>query len=374
MLGIILVALISSSVSFLCSLMEAALYSVPVSRIQGMVARKVSGARMLLRQREQIDVAISAILTFNTIANTVGGAIFGALAGKVYGPESVVTYVLVGAFTLWILVFSEIVPKTLGVTFADVVAPKTSWIIQFLIYSLYPFVKTSQYLTARIRQAGAEQKTVSEDDIIAQVKLGAEEGTLLPEEALWVQNALRLNDKTAHDLMTPRTVVYLLPAELPLAMVSAHSDHWKHSRLPLCRNRQPDEVVGIVYRREVFDALATKEEDELKVMTLEKLMHSVEFIPETLPANQVLQRLVQGRQHMFIVTNEHGGLEGVITLEDVIEDILGVEIVDHHDQHVDMQEYARRLAERRRQGISRPGASPAGEKGAQDPASSPEEN
>ncbi|MCC6548198.1 HlyC/CorC family transporter [Candidatus Sumerlaeota bacterium] len=350
MFGIILVALVSSGISFLSSLMEAALYAVPTSRVQSMVQQGVAGAGQLLRLKNRIDEAISAILTFNTIANTVGGAVFGALAGKTYGPESWITYALVAGFTLWILVFSEIIPKTLGVTFADLIATKTAFLMNLLIFSLYPFVKASQYLTGRIRNAGAERKTVTEEDLISQAKLAAEEGTIRPEEAVWLTNALRLNDKTVHDLMTPRTVVYLLPAGLPLSSVSAHSEHWKHSRLPLCRNRQPDEIVGIVYRREVFDALASKEEEELKHITLESLMHPVEFVPETLPVNQALQRLVQGREHFFVVTNEHGGLEGVVTLEDVIEDLLGVEIVDAYDQHVDMQEYARRLAERRRSG------------------------
>ncbi|HMX62489.1 MAG TPA: hemolysin family protein [Candidatus Sumerlaeota bacterium] len=352
MVGIFSVALISSLISFFSSLMEAALYAVPTSRIQAMVDQGVTGAKSLLRLRERIDEAISAILTFNTIANTVGGAIFGALAGKEYGAESATTYILMAVFTLWILIFSEIIPKTVGVTFADVLAPKLAFLMNFLIFALYPFVKASQYLTARIRSAGAERKAITEEDLISQAKLAAAEGTIQPEEAVWLTNALRLNDKTVHDLMTPRTVVYLLPAELPLSMVSAHSEHWKHSRLPLCRNRQPDEVVGIVYRREVFDALASKEDDELKTITLESLMHPVEYVPETLTVNQALQRLVKGREHFFVVTNEHGGLEGVITLEDVIEDLLGVEIVDAHDQHVDMQEYARRLAERRRAGPS----------------------
>lgn len=358
MLTIILVALGATSLSFLCSLMEAALYSVPLSKAQGMAERRVTGAKLLVRLRERIDEAISAILTFNTIANTVGGALFGALAGREYGADSIATYSLVIAFTIMILVFSEIVPKTLGVTFADAIATKTAFIMWGLIVLLFPFVKASQYITRRIREAGAEKKTVTEDDIISQAKLGVEEGALTPQEATWVTNVLRLNEKTAHDLMTPRTVVYLLPAELPLSMVSAHSEHWTHSRLPLCRNRQPDEVVGIVFRREVFDALASKDDEELKQVRLEELMHPVEFIPETLPADQVLNRLVQGRQHMFIVTNEHGGMEGVITLEDVIEDLLGMEIVDQYDQHVDMQEYARRLAERRRQGMQRGGSMP----------------
>jgi len=354
MLAIFLVVFFSAGFSFLCSLMEAALYAVPVSRIQGMVKLDVAGADILLRLRERVDEPISAILTFNTIANTVGATILGVLAGKTFGADSLYTLaVLPIGFTAIILIFSEIIPKTLGVIYADTIAPKAAYLIQFLIIFLYPFVQMSKYVTGRIRSAGQEQKTVSEEDLIAQAHIGVLEGTLFPEEARWMENSLRLNEKSAHDLMTPRTVVYTLPIELLLTDITAKSEHWAHSRLPLCEDRNPDKVVGLVYRREVFDAILTRSDEELAEMTLADLLRPVEFIPETLRGHAVLQRFLESRQHLFVVTNEHGGMEGVITLEDVIEELIGEEIVDIHDQHEDMQEYALRLAEKRRQLLAR---------------------
>lgn len=353
MTPIIIAVVLASSISFLCSLMEAALYSVPMGRIQAMVDRKVGGAALLLRLRERVDLPISAILTFNTIANTIGGIISGVLVGEYFGSESPVTLIAFPIFfTMVILILSEIIPKTLGVIYADTIAPKAAPLIQGLIYVLYPFVMMSQYMTGRIRASAEEKKTVSEDELISQARLGVEEGVLLPEEAQWVENALRLNDKTAHELMTPRTVVYTLPSELPMSMVTAHSEHWTHSRLPLCLDRNPDKVVGLVYRRDVFDTLLTKTDEELARMRISELMHPVDFIPETMRGNEILRRFLQARQHLFIVSNEHGGMEGIITLEDVIEALLGTEIVDYHDQHEDMQEYARKLAEKRRQFLS----------------------
>jgi CBS domain containing-hemolysin-like protein len=351
---IIIVVLVASSISFLCSLWEAALYAVPLSRIQGMVSENVRGAKLLLTLRERIEQPISAILTFNTIANTIGASIAGALVAQEYGPDSNAMYIFPPLFALLILIFSEIIPKTLGVAFADRIAPLSAYPIQGLIYILYPFVRMSQYVARRIRLAAQEsEKTVSEADLIAQARIGVEEGSLLPEEALWVTNALKLNDKTAHELMTPRTVVYRLPAEMPLSLVQAHSEHWTHSRLPLCRDNDPDKVVGVVYRREVLDALLHRPEGERESIFLQDMMHPVEFVPETLRGNELLQRFLKGRQHLFIVTNEHGGMEGVITLEDVLEELVGAEIVDPHDLHPDMQEYARRLARRRTEGSGR---------------------
>lgn len=346
MILLIVVVVLSSSISFLCSLWEAALYAVPMSRIQGMVDEGVRGADRLLKLRERIDEPISAILTFNTVANTIGASMAGALVAKEFGSSHWMMIAFPPAFALLILLFSEIIPKTLGVTYADKVAPLSAYPLQGLIIVLKPLVRMSQYVTARIRSAAESEATVSEADLIAQARIGAQEGVITEEEARWVTNALRLNDKTAHELMTPRTVVYRLPAEMPLSMVTAHSEHWTHSRLPLCRDNDPDKVVGVIYRREIFDALlhGNGEEEE---RTLEDFAHPAEFIPERLAGNEILRRFLRGRQHLFIVTNEHGGMEGVITLEDVLEEILGEEIVDPHDEHTDMQEYARRLAETR---------------------------
>lgn len=344
MILLLVVVFLATSISFLCSLWEAALYAVPMSRVQGMVEEKVTGAKLLLRLKEKIDEPISAILTFNTIANTIGASLAGSIVAAEWGGEHWMVFAFPPAFAILILLFSEIIPKTLGVTYADRIAPLSAYALKGLIIILNPLVRLSQYVTARIRSAAAAEATVSEADLIAQARIGVEEGVLLPEEAVWLTNALKLNEKTAHQLMTPRTVVYRLPEDLPLTEVKTHSEHWTHSRLPLCQDNDPDKVVGLIYRREVFDTMIRKSQEELADMKLSDLAHEVEFIPETLPGNAILQRFLRGREHLFIVTNEHGGMEGVITLEDVLEEILGEEIVDPHDIHPDMQEYARMKA------------------------------
>jgi CBS domain containing-hemolysin-like protein len=326
--------------SFMCSLFEAALYSIPPSRVE---ALRRSGDRRglaLHALRMDIDRPISAILILNTVANSAGAVLAGALVGRIAGSQGVAIFTTF--LTLAILFFSEIVPKTLGAVHAMAIAPRIAAPLAMLVRLLSPLVATCRGLTSLLRKRG-EPHVASEDDILAMALHGAKHGELLPEEAKWVHNVLHLNDLTARDLMTPRTVVYSLPADLPLERLETHSAHWKHSRLPLVRDDRPDQVEGIVLRRDVFDALLAGEQEK----TLRDLMAPALFVPETMTANHLLKTFIEERGHLAIVVDEFGGMKGVATLEDVLEEMLGEEIVDEHDEHVDMQELARRRAARR---------------------------
>jgi CBS domain containing-hemolysin-like protein len=343
--AILLVTLIAVIGSFLCSLMEAAFYSITPSKVEELRKAGNKGGIRLAKMRENVDVPISAILTLNTIANSAGAAFAGFLVGNAYGNAAVGIYSAL--FTLVILIASEIVPKTLGVTYADRVAPVIAGPLQVIIFVLRPVIAVTQTVTRVLRRGHEGANAPSEQEILAQAEMGARMGTLLPDEARWAINALKLDDVLARDLMTPRTVVYMLPAALPLSEVKHHSQHWTFSRLPVVANNNPDEVVGLVYRREVFDQLVGHTPEELASRTLADVMHPAIFVPETVRCNELLKRFLKERQHLIIVTNEYGGMEGVITLEDVLEFLLGEEIVDQLDKHVDMQEVARRLAKRR---------------------------
>ncbi|MCB2153603.1 hemolysin family protein [bacterium] len=345
---IFVVTVIAAGTSFLCSLMEAALYAIPPGKIEELRRQGHVGGVRLARLREKVDEPISAILTLNTIANTVGATVAGALVGHHYGDVAVAVYS--GIFTLIILIISEIIPKTLGVTYADRLAPSLSLPMVTIIKGLFPFVLLSQRITHSIRKNVSEESSApSEEEILALAEMGARAGTLLPEEARWAINALRLNDVTAGDLMTPRTVVYMLSADLPLNEVKEHSEHWTYSRLPVVKDNDPDQVEGVVHRRDVFDMLVHSPREELERTTLRDLMHPVVLVPKTVKCHELLKRFLEDRQHLICVTNEYGGIEGVISLEDVLEYLLGEEIVDLHDQHIDMQDVARQKAERRLQ-------------------------
>ncbi len=335
--AITLVVATTLVISFLCSLWEAALLSIPPSRIEALRAEGNRGAKRLARLRADIDQPIAAILILNTVAHSAGAVWAGALVDKQFGHQWLTLFTVV--LTLAILFISEIIPKTIGAVHATALAPRMAWSMDLLVRALWPLVYLCRGITHLLRH-GAEPHITSEADILAMTRQSGKHGAILPEEARWVTNALKLNDVTARDLMTPRTVVFSMPVDLPIERVESHSAHWKHSRLPLVRDNQPDQVEGIVLRRDVFDALAA----DRTGITMRDLMKPALFVPETMTANHLIKTFIDARQHLAVVLDKFGGMEGVVTLEDVLEELLGEEIVDEHDIHVDMQEYARHRA------------------------------
>ncbi len=348
MLGILLVTFLAASLSFLCSLMEAAFYSVPQTRIEELRRKGNRNGERLARLRKNVDEPISAILTLNTFANTLGAAVAGALVAIHFPAHEAAAAIYGVIFTVIILFMSEIIPKTLGVTHAARLAPILSGPLVVMIILVLPVVRVSQLITRLIRPKQEQHAHApTEQEILMLAQLGAEAGTLLPDEARWAINALRLNDVRVKDLRTPRNAVFTLPANLPLNMVSKQSKHWTFSRLPIVNNHNPDEVLGIVHRREVFDELVSLPEAELARRTLADLAKPAVFVPDSTRCNELLRKFLDNRQQLIVVTDEYGGMEGVISLEDVLEFILGEEIVDPHDKYADMQEYARMLSRRR---------------------------
>ena len=182
----------------------------------------------------------------------------------------------------------------------------------------------------------------TEEEVMIMSRMAAKEGHLRPQEQRWVENALRLDRVHAADLMTPRTVVQSLPAGTSLRELETFERPWVHSRLPLTEGDDRDKILGLVYRREVFEALVAGKKD----LTLSELMRPIDFIPEAMPGHRLLDKFIQEKKHMCAVVDEYGGFEGVVTLEDVLECLIGTEIVDEHDDIVDLQEFARERARR----------------------------
>jgi CBS domain containing-hemolysin-like protein len=345
MASVLLVAAATILASFFCSLCEAALYSITPPQIELLRKRRVFGADRLARLRSNIEESIAAMLTVNTIANTGGASWCGALVGKYFG--DVYVGICAGVLTLTILIFAEILPKSLGVRFSATLAPLLAWPLQVQIWLVWPVSQIGRLIT-RLLIGRREKSGPSEDEILVMARMAAQHGGILPQETRWIENALQLDKVRAHEIMTPRTVVYTLPANLPLSRVRQHSEHWVHSRLPLTEDREPDHIVGMVYRREVFDALVRGERDR----TLRDLMHRLDFVPDTMRGHQLLDKFIKEKKHMVAVVDEYGGFEGVVTLEDVLECLIGSEIVDEHDRHPDMQLLARQRAQQRAAAIS----------------------
>lgn len=327
---ILAVVLVSLITSFLCSLCEAALYAVTPTRVEAMRLGGTSGGRRLARLRERIEEAIAGLGTINTIAQTAGAAWAGALVGELYGNQ------WLGAFsallTLTILLLTEIVPKSVGVAWASVLAVRLAWPIQVMIWIVWPLAWLCTLIMQRITRRAPGQDP-SEEEIIVMADLAAQGGAILPDESRWVQNVLRLNNVTARELMTPRKVVQALSADLPLERVENHARQWVHSRIPLTEGNDLDRVVGVVQRRAVFDQLMQGD----RTRRLRDLMRPALFVPENLRGHQLLELLIAQRQHLAIVTDAASRVSGVVSLEDVLEYLLGRPIVGEHDSHPEME-------------------------------------
>ena len=321
-------------VSFICSLLEAVLYSVPLSYIETLAEEGRPAGRILRELRNDIDAPISAILTLNTIAHTVGAAVAGAAAAEVFGSRWLGAFSAV--FTFLILVLSEIIPKTAGVAFARQLASPIARPLQWLVWVFLPFVWMSSWITRSI-SGGKVQHLVSEDDVRALARIGAREGGIDEAKAAVIHGILSIAGKRVHEVMTPRTVAITLSAETTVGEVRDEIGTLNYSRVPVY-GESTEEITGVVHRRDILTASADDKHD----VTVAELMRPVHFVAESFALDDVLTMFLRRRQHLFVVIDEFGGFSGIITLEDILEEILGAEIVDEFDEAEDMRELARK--------------------------------
>ena len=321
-------------VSAFCSIIEAVLYSVPQSQVEVMARSGKQSGLVLKKMKKDIQRPITAILTLNTVANTMGAAVAGASAAVVFGEENLIWFSIF--FTLAILLFSEILPKTAGVAYARNLA---SWIalpLNTLIKIMGPLVWICQAVTKLIPNPQREA-LVSIEEIQAVAVLGRKAGEIEPQQERVIANILKLQDKTVHEVMTPQTVVFSLNEHLTIAEASKMKEQWnRHSRVPVYDENQ-DDVVGIVLSRNMLLSLS----EGLESQKLSDLMQPVHFVPEAAPLNKIMMEFFEQRVHLFVVVDEYGSVTGVISLEDIIEEIVGREIIDESDTAGDLREYAR---------------------------------
>ena len=326
-------------VSALCSLFEAVLYSVPISYIETLgQAGRASGRILKDLRLRSVDRPIAAILSLNTIANTGGAFIAGAAFIRVFGGEWSLYFTI--SLTMAVLIFSEILPKTVGVVYNRSLASITAYPLQFMVWFFAPLVALCRLVTRLFAQDHMGHE-ISEEEIVVMAHLGQRAGAIDPDEARLMENILSLKRKTVRDAMTPRTVVFALSADLTVEQAQREAGIWSYSRAPVYENDFED-IVGVVLRRDAFNAL-TEGRGHIKIS---ELMQPVHFVAETFSLDRVLKMFLERRQHLFPVMDEYGGIAGVLTLEDVLEEILGRQIVDEFDPVADMRELARR---RRRQ-------------------------
>jgi CBS domain containing-hemolysin-like protein len=338
--NLVVAVAVAVGVSFFCSLAEAALYSVPWSRIEQLRKEGKASGTTLYALRQNIDRPITAILTLNTVANTAGAAVAGAAAAEVFGHERLVFFTAV--FTLVILLFSEIVPKSLGVMYTRSVAPALARPLGLLVALMTPLIWILGLLPRLLHRRKKTGHSLTEEDIKAIVSLTRKSGVLKPYEEHAISNILSLDLKRVQDIMTPRTVVFSLPASCTVTEARAHREFWQTGRIPVYAGDDPEDMVGIVYRRDVLDALAQDRDGQ----TMAEIMQPARFVLETLTLDRLLIKFLGSRTHLYVVLDEYGGVAGVVTLEDVLEEILGKEIVDETDVVADMRALARSRRER----------------------------
>ena len=327
--------------SAMCSLFEAVLYSVPISHIETLARENETSGLILRRLRQTVDRPISAILSLNTISNTGGVSLAGFLfATAVMGEETAgesfpgIAFSIVMTFV--ILFLSELLPKTIGVVYARPLSSVIARPLQLLVWIFAPFIVLSRLATRLVAKEQKEQD-ISDEELISLARLGRRSGALDPTEARVIQNILSLKSKTASEVMTPRTVVFSLKDDLSVEEARNQRGIWSYSRIPVYE-KDFEDIVGIVLRRDIMAALT----DDRGHSKLSDLMQPVHFVTESHSLDSILQMFLDRRQHLFAVIDEYGGLAGVLTLEDVLEEILGSEIVDESDRVDDLRELARR--------------------------------
>lgn len=324
---------VALSVSFLCSIWEAVLLATPRAHVRQLVEAGSRGGRALAELRRHIDRPITAILTLNTIAHTVGAAGAGAEAAALYG--SAWFGVISAVLTLMILVFSEIIPKTLGTVHCRRLAPLTGVCVAALVRLLSPFIAAMELLTRLLKPRG-RTPSVTRADLAAMAALGAEEGSLDADERRTVENLLRLQHVKVRDVMTPRVAMRMLPEALTIRELLASGELPPFSRIPITPG-DADDVRAFVLKLDVLERAARGDLD----VTLRELGRPMDVVPLHGSVASALDRLAARREHILLVLDEHGGTSGLITLEDALETLLGREIMDESDRVADLAALAR---------------------------------
>ena len=325
-----LLALIVSSI---CSVLEATILSTPITFINTLEQQGAKGAARLKKLKTDIDRPISAILIVNTIANTVGASLVGAEAAKLF--QSTGVGIVSGLFTFLILVFSEIIPKTIGSNYWRNLAVPASAVIQGMIYITYPIVWLMEKFTHLLTDDSVP--SVSREEVVAMVSTGAEEGVLEKEENKMIQNLLKLDDVTAHEIMTPSSVVTMAESSQTIREFYNSDDFAKFSRIPLYEEENDDYITGYVLKQEILEKLA---QDKFNIK-LKDLARPILSFNEDESVSNIWEKLLEKKEHISVIIDEYGSMRGIVTMEDVIETMLGFEIVDEKDEVVDMQELAK---------------------------------
>ncbi len=336
MLSLVLLIIFVVLGSAFFSGIEAALFSVPQSKVILFHEKNKPGSRALLAVKENLQRAIMVIVIGNNIVNIVGSIFVGVLASRVFGDA--IIGIVSAILTILIILFGEIFPKTIGENYSDTISLRIAPFILFLTKLLSPIVWIIEKFTSPfIRKIN----TVSEDEIHVLSEIGHREGSIEKDEKDLIHRVFTLNDLVAKDIMTPRTVISAFPKDAIIGEIEEEIFQLNNSRIPVYEN-SIDSVIGVCYRKQLLIALAQGEKEK----RIEEFLHDILFVSENMRVDDLLQLFLSRREHIAIVKDEFDGTSGLVTLEDVLEQLVG-EIVDEDDEVVDMRVHAQHEAEKR---------------------------
>lgn len=319
-------------VSFLCSILESILLSTNVSYISVLEKKSPAAGKLLKKLKSDIDSSIASILILNTIANTLGATAIGVQAQNVFGGDKTLVMITSIVLTFMILFFAEIIPKTIGAVYWKQLAPIAGRIIKIFIFITFPIIKITQFVTKKIGSDNSD--SISREELIHSTLLSEEEGVIGDLESDIIENTLTLNNMKIKDILTPRSVVYAIDKRTSIKDIIEDKRTFKFSRVPIY-DGSIDNIVGLVLTKKLFkQAIIDKE------VTIESIMKPVTSLNENIPVSKALNMFIQKKEHMFIVADSYDQTEGIVTLEDCIETLLGLEIMDESDTTADMRRLA----------------------------------
>jgi len=337
---LVIYVLIALVFSFLCSIAEAVILSVSPAYISSLKHKKRPSGALLEKLSVNINKPLAAILTLNTIAHTMGAAGAGAQAAAVFGDAYL--GLISAVLTFLILVFSEIIPKTLGATYWRQLAPITAFFLKYLILVLLPFVKMSELLTRGFKE-DSPLRGLNRTELQLMAKLSADEGQLATQEVAFVQNVLNLHQLQVKQAVTHRTQIFSVDEQTSVELFFHKHASIEYSRIPVFEDGDNEKITGFVMRSDLLVAHARGNDSKV----LKEYVKPLVTLLGTMPLSSTFKYFIENQVHMLLVVDEYGGIEGILTLEDLLERLLGIDIIDEKDNTVSMKKLARIMAKRR---------------------------
>ena len=341
---LILYAVVSILFSFLCSILEAVLLSVTPTFINVKKKENKSYAKGLEELKKDVDKPLIAILTLNTVAHTVGAILVGVQAEKAFGSGNNAVGIVSAVMTVLILVVSEIIPKTIGATYWKQLAGFSTRVLNMMIFVFKwtGIIWILQLFTKLFGKGAHGESVLSREDFHAMADIAHEEGVFEESESVVIKNLLNFKKVQAKNIMTPRTVLKIASEDQNIKDFFEENKELRFSRIPVYKDRS-DNITGFILKDDVYKSVAEDKHD----LKLADLKREVLVVNRNVPIPKLFEKLVQAKEHMALVVDEYGSVSGLVTMEDVIETLLGLEIMDESDTIEDLQVLARKNWENR---------------------------